>query len=213
MKLMFLGAPGAGKGTQAEIVSERYGIPAISTGALLREAISAETELGLKAKRYIDDGSLVPDEVVIGIIQERLKKDDCKNGFILDGFPRTVAQAKALDDMGVKIDGVIDIEVSDSDIMKRLGGRRLCGKCGASYHTEYKPCTVEGICDKCGGELVIRADDKPEVIESRLAVYHEQTEPLKDYYAERGVLKTVIGKEKIEDTTALTLAAIESIRG
>ena len=124
-----------------------------------------------------------------------------------------VAQAKALDDMGVKIDGVIDIEVSDSDIMKRLGGRRLCGKCGASYHTEYKPCTVDGICDKCGGELVIRADDKPEVIESRLAVYHEQTEPLKDYYAERGVLKTVIGKEKIEDTTALTLAAIESIRG
>lgn len=213
MKLMFLGAPGAGKGTQAEIVSERYGIPAISTGALLREAIGAGTELGRKAKQYIDDGALVPDEVVIDIIKERLQKDDCKGGFILDGFPRTVAQAKALDAMGVRMDGVISIEVSDEDIIKRLGGRRLCGSCGASYHLEYKPCAVEGICDKCGGELVIRADDKPEVIKSRLSVYHEQTEPLKDYYAEKGVLKTIVGQEKIEDTTALTLSAIESIRG
>lgn len=213
MKLMFLGAPGAGKGTQAEIVSERYGIPAISTGALLREAMNAGTELGRKAKQYIDSGALVPDEVVIGIIQQRLQKDDCKGGFILDGFPRTVAQAKALDEMGVKMDGVISIEVSDADIVRRLGGRRLCADCGASYHVEYKPCAVDGICDKCGGALIIRADDKPEVIQSRLAVYHEQTEPLKDYYAEKGVLKTVVGQEKIEDTTALTLAAIESIRG
>ena len=155
----------------------------------------------------------MPDEVVIDIIKERLQKDDCKGGFILDGFPRTVAQAKALDAMGVRMDGVISIEVSDEDIIKRLGGRRLCGSCGASYHLEYKPCAVEGICDKCGGELVIRADDKPEVIKSRLSVYHEQTEPLKDYYAEKGVLKTVVGQEKIEDTTALTLSAIESIRG
>lgn len=213
MKLMFLGAPGAGKGTQAEIVSERYGIPAISTGALLREAIGAGTELGLKAKSYIDGGSLVPDDVVIGIIKERLKAEDCKNGFILDGFPRTVAQAKALDDMGIVMDGVVDIEVADEDIVRRLGGRRLCGKCGASYHVEYKPVKVDGKCDKCDGELVIRADDKPEVIKSRLAVYHEQTEPLKEYYAERGILKTVVGQEKIEDTTSLTLAAIESIRG
>lgn len=213
MKLMFLGAPGAGKGTQAEIVSERYHIPAISTGALLREAIGAGTELGLRAKSYIDGGALVPDDVVIGIIKERLKEEDCKNGFILDGFPRTVAQAAALDEMGIAMDSVVDIEVADDDIVTRLGGRRLCSKCGASYHTEYKPVRVSGKCDKCGGELMIRADDKPEVIRSRLAVYHEQTEPLKDYYAGRGVLKTVVGQERIEDTTALTLAAIESIRG
>lgn len=213
MKLMFLGAPGAGKGTQAEIVSERYAIPAISTGALLREAISAGTELGLKAKSYIDGGALVPDGVVIDIIRERLTKDDCKNGFILDGFPRTVAQAQALDEMGIEMDGVIDIEVADDAIVARLSGRRLCGKCGASYHIEYKPTALEGVCDKCGAGLVIRADDKPEVIISRLAVYHEQTEPLKDFYAAKGVLKIVVGQEKIEDTTALTLSAVESIRG
>ena len=213
MKLMFLGAPGAGKGTQAEIVSERYHIPAISTGALLREAMSAGTELGKKAKSYIDGGALVPDEVVIGIIKDRLAASDCENGFILDGFPRTVAQAKALDEMDVKMDGVISIEVADEDIIRRLGGRRLCGKCGASYHVEYKPVRVHGKCDKCDGELITRADDKPEVIKSRLDVYHEQTEPLKDFYAAKGVLKTVVGQEKIDDTTALTIAAIESIRG
>lgn len=213
MKLMFLGAPGAGKGTQAEIVSDRYQIPAISTGALLREAMSAGTELGMKAKSYIDGGALVPDDVVIGIIKERLVADDCKNGFILDGFPRTVAQAQALDEMDIKMDGVISIEVADEDIVRRLGGRRLCGKCGASYHTEYKPVRVDGKCDKCDGDLIIRADDKPEVIKSRLAVYHEQTEPLKGFYAAKGVLKTVVGQERIDDTTALTIAAIESIRG
>ena len=208
MKLMFLGAPGAGKGTQAEIVSERYGIPAISTGALLREAISAGTELGLKAKSYIDGGSLVPDDVVIGIIKERLKAEDCKNGFILDGFPRTVAQAKALDDMGIAMDGVVDIEVADEDIIRRLGGRRLCGKCGASYHVEYKTVKVDGKCDKCDGELVIRADDKPEVIKSRLAVYHEQTEPIKAYYEKLGLLVTAKGEDKLEDTTSNVAKAL-----
>ena len=213
MKLMFLGAPGAGKGTQAEVVSERYQIPAISTGALLREAIAKGTELGKKAKDYIDGGALAPDDVVIGIIKERLAADDCSGGFILDGFPRTVAQAIALDEMGIKMDGVISIEVADEVIIRRLGGRRLCGKCGSSYHVDYKPTAVAGICDKCNGELVTRADDKPEVIKSRLDVYHKQTEPVKDFYAAKGVLKLVIGQEEIEDTTALTIAAIESIRG
>jgi adenylate kinase len=213
MKLMFLGAPGAGKGTQAEVVSERYQIPAISTGALLREAMANGTELGKKAKSYIDGGALAPDDVVIGIIKERLAADDCKNGFILDGFPRTVAQAIALDEMKIKMDGVISIEVTDETILRRLGGRRLCGKCGTSYHMDYKPTSVAGICDKCGGELVIRADDKPEVIKSRLDIYHKQTEPLKDFYAAKGLLKTVIGQEGIQDTSALTIATIESIRG
>ena len=213
MKLMFLGAPGAGKGTQAEVVSERYQIPAISTGALLREAIAKGTELGKKAKDYIDGGALAPDDVVIGIIKERLAADDCSGGFILDGFPRTVAQAIALDEMGIKMDGVISIEVADEVIIRRLGGRRLCGKCGSSYHVDYKPTAVAGVCDKCHGELVTRADDKPEVIKSRLVIYHEQTEPLKDFYAAKGNLKLVIGQEEIEDTTALTLATIESIRG
>ena len=213
MKLMFLGAPGAGKGTQAEVVSERYQIPAISTGALLREAMANGTELGKKAKSYIDGGNLAPDDVVIGIIKERLAAEDCNGGFILDGFPRTVAQAIALDEMGIKMDGVISIEVDDETIIRRLGGRRLCGKCGSSYHVDYKPTAVAGVCDKCHGELVTRADDKPEVIKSRLVIYHEQTEPLKDFYAAKGNLKLVIGQEKIEDTTALTLATIESIRG
>ena len=213
MKLMFLGAPGAGKGTQAEVVSERYQIPAISTGALLREAMANGTELGKKAKSYIDGGNLAPDDVVIGIIKERLAAEDCRGGFILDGFPRTVAQAIALDEMGIKMDGVISIEVDDETIIRRLGGRRLCGKCGSSYHVDHKPTAVAGVCDKCQGELVTRADDKPEVIKSRLVIYHEQTEPLKDFYAAKGNLKLVIGQEKIDDTTALTLATIESIRG
>ena len=213
MKLIFLGAPGAGKGTQAEVVSERYQIPAISTGALLREAMANGTELGKKAKSYIDGGALAPDEVVIGIIKERLAADDCKNGFILDGFPRTVAQAIALDEMEIKMDGVISIEVADETIIRRLGGRRLCGKCGSSYHVDYKPTAVAGICDKCQGELITRADDKPEVIKNRLDIYHEQSEPIKDFYAAKGVLRTVNGQEAIENTTALTIANIESIRG
>ena len=210
---MFLGAPGAGKGTQAEIVSEKYNIPTISTGALLREAMAKGTELGKSAKSYIDAGDLVPDSVVIGIIEHRLKDDDCKNGFILDGFPRTVPQAQALDAMGVNMDLVISIEVPDEKIIARMGGRRLCKKCASTYHILYNPSESEGKCDKCEGELYTRADDVPEVVKERLHVYHEQTEPLKEYYASKGKLVTVEGQEQVADTTALTLAAIEKFRG
>ncbi len=210
---MFLGAPGAGKGTQAEIVSEKYNIPTISTGALLREAMAKGTELGKSAKSYIDAGNLVPDSVVIGIIEHRLKEDDCKDGFILDGFPRTVPQAQALDAMGVNMDLVISIEVPDEKIVTRMGGRRLCKKCGSTYHILYNPSETEGKCDKCDGELYTRADDVPEVVKERLHVYHDQTEPLKDYYASKGKLVTVEGQEQVADTTALTLAAIEKFRG
>ena len=213
MKLMFLGAPGAGKGTQSEIVSEKYSIPTISTGALLREAMAEGTELGKSAKSYIEAGKLVPDEVVIGIIHERLKKDDCQKGFILDGFPRTVPQAEALDAMGVEMDLVISIEVPDGKIVSRMGGRRMCRECGASYHVVYNPTKVDDKCDRCNGELYVRKDDAPEVVKSRLEVYHTQTEPLKDYYSAKGKLVIVEGQEKVEDTTALTLAAIEKIRG
>ncbi len=207
MKIIFLGAPGAGKGTQAEIVSERLGIPSISTGAIIREAIKTGTEMGMKARKYTESGALVPDEVVIGIIQERLAKPDCKNGFILDGFPRTVPQAEALDAMGVKLDVVLSIEVSDSAIVERMSGRRVC-ECGASYHTKYNP-SKDGVhCDKCGKPLTIRRDDAPEVVESRLKVYHETTEPLKEFYAAKGILKIVEGQERVEDTTALTLGAL-----
>ena len=213
MKLMFLGAPGAGKGTQSEIVSEKYSIPTISTGALLREAMAEGTELGKSAKSYIEAGNLVPDDVVIGIIHERLEKDDCRNGFILDGFPRTVPQAEALDAMGVEMDLVISIEVPDDKIVARMGGRRMCRECGTSYHVVYNPTKVDDKCDKCNGALYIRKDDAPEVVKSRLDVYHTQTEPLKDYYSAKGKLVIVEGQEKVEDTTALTLAAIEKIRG
>lgn len=209
MNLIFLGAPGAGKGTQAEKVSEKLGIPTISTGNIIREALKNETEMGLKAKSFIESGKLVPDEVVIGIIKDRLAEDDCKNGFILDGFPRTIPQAEALDTMGIKIDKVIDIEVADEKIVQRMSGRRVCPDCGASYHTEYKKPIKDGICNACGAELIIRKDDKPEVVLDRLAVYHEQTEPLKDYYAAKGILKEVEGQEEVADTTALTFKALE----
>lgn len=208
MKIIFFGAPGAGKGTQAEIVSEKLNIPTISTGAIIRSAIKEGTEMGLAAKAKIEAGGLVPDEVVIGIIKERLAMDDCKDGFILDGFPRTVPQAKALTEMGIAIDVVLDLEVEDEKIVKRMSGRRVCLKCGASYHTEYKKPAKEGICDVCGDALSIRKDDAPEVVESRLKVYHEETEPLKDYYAEMGILREVQGQEELADTTALTLAAL-----
>lgn len=208
MKIIFLGAPGAGKGTQAEIVSERLAIPTISTGAIIREAIKNGTEMGLAAKKFTDAGALVPDEVVIGIIRERLAKDDCQNGFILDGFPRTVPQAEALDAMGVALDAVVSLEVADEKIVERMSGRRVCAKCGATYHTLYNPSASGTACDKCGGELSIRRDDAPEVVKSRLDVYHESTEPLKDFYAAKGVLRLVEGQEKLEDTTALTLAAL-----
>lgn len=209
MKLILLGAPGAGKGTQAEIISEKYNIPTISTGNIIRAALKNGTEMGLKAKSYIDAGNLVPDEVVIGIIKERLAEDDCKNGFILDGFPRTIPQAEALDKMGFEIDRALSIEVDDAEIIKRMSGRRVCGKCGASYHTEFKKPEKEGICNVCGGELVIRKDDEPETVMNRLKVYHEQTEPLKDYYKSCGKLITVEGQDKVEDTTALVLKALE----
>ena len=195
MRIIFLGAPGAGKGTQSELISAQYGIPAISTGAIIREAIATGTDMGLEAKAYTEKGMLVPDEVVIGIIKERLVKDDCKKGFILDGFPRTVAQAEALDEMGV--------EVKDEDIVKRMSGRRVCGSCGSSYHIVYKPSRSGEQCDKCGSDLSIRADDKPEVVLDRLRVYHEMTEPLKDYYKSKGKCVEVEGQEILDDTSAL----------
>ncbi|MBQ3870086.1 MAG: adenylate kinase [Clostridia bacterium] len=203
MRIIFLGAPGAGKGTQSELISAQYGIPAISTGAIIREAIATGTDMGLEAKAYTEKGMLVPDEVVIGIIKERLVKDDCKKGFILDGFPRTVAQAEALDEMGVDIDLVISIEVKDEDIVKRMSGRRVCGSCGSSYHIVYKPSRSGEQCDKCGSDLSIRADDKPEVVLDRLRVYHEMTEPLKDYYKSKGKCVEVEGQEILDDTSAL----------
>lgn len=209
MKLILLGAPGAGKGTQAEVICEKFNIPAISTGNILREAIKNGTEMGIKAKSYIDNGNLVPDEVVIGIINDRLAEDDCKNGFILDGFPRTIPQAEALDKMNIGIDCALSIEVADEKIMQRLSGRRVCLTCGATYHVDYKKPATEGICNNCGAELVQRNDDKPETIADRLAVYHSQTEPLKDYYKKAGKLITVEGQEEVKDTTALVLAALE----
>lgn len=209
MNIIFLGAPGAGKGTQAEIVSKKYDIPAISTGNIIRAALKNGTEMGLKAKAYIEEGKLVPDEVVIGIIQERLKEPDCKKGFILDGFPRTIPQAEALDAMGVGIDRVINIDVPDESIVKRMSGRRVCKNCGASYHVEFKKPAVDGVCNECGGELVQRTDDAPETVLERLKVYHVETEPLIAYYAKTGKLRTVTGQEKVEDTTALTLKAVE----
>lgn len=209
MNIIFLGAPGAGKGTQAAIVSERFGIPAISTGAIIRGAIQNGSPMGLKAKAFTEVGALVPDDVVIGIIKERLAEPDCAKGFILDGFPRTVPQAEALDQMGVVIDHVVSIEVSDERIVKRMSGRRVCGKCGATYHIESLPSKDGKTCDVCGTELTIRKDDAPEVVKSRLETYHSTTEPLKAYYEKTGKLKLVEGQELVEDTTALTLAALE----
>ena len=211
MKLILLGAPGAGKGTQAEIISEKYEIPSVSTGNMIRAALKNGTEMGLKAKAYIDAGELVPDEVVIGIVEERLNEADCKNGFILDGFPRTIPQAEALDKMNVGLDCALSIEVADEEIVKRMSGRRVCEKCGASYHTEFKKPSSEGVCDVCGGKLVVRKDDEPETVLNRLTVYHEQTEPLKDYYRNCGKLITVEGQDEVADTTALVLKALSEI--
>ncbi|RHO50068.1 adenylate kinase [Pseudoruminococcus massiliensis] len=210
MKIILLGAPGAGKGTQAEVICNRYNIPAISTGNIIREALKTGTEMGLKAKSYMESGALVPDEVVIGIIKERIVKDDCKDGFILDGFPRTIPQAEALDKMGIVIDKVVDIEVPDEKIINRMSGRRVCEKCGASYHLEYKKPKVEGICDACSGTLIQRKDDHPDTVKSRLDVYHSETEPLKDYYEKQGKLTVVEGQEEIEDTTRLLIEALEA---
>lgn len=208
IKLILLGAPGAGKGTQAEKISATYGIPAISTGAIIRDAIKNGTEMGVAAKEYTEKGALVPDSVVIGIIKERLAEKDASHGFVLDGFPRTVNQAEALDKMGVEITDVISIEVSDETILNRMSGRRVCKACGATYHVTDNPSPNGEKC-ACGEELTVRADDKLDVVKSRLDTYHEQTEPLKDYYRSKGLLKIVEGQEKLEDTTALTKKALE----
>ncbi len=209
MKLILLGAPGAGKGTQAEKIVNKYNIPAISTGNILRAAVKDGTEMGLKAKSYMDAGQLVPDEILIGIIKDRLKEKDCENGFILDGFPRTIPQAQALEDMGIGIDKVLDIEVKDEAITKRMSGRRVCSKCGNSYHVEYKKPAKEGVCDACGGELIQRKDDAPETVKARLVEYHQMTEPLKDFYDKLDKLVIVEGQEEVADTTALVFAALE----
>ncbi len=209
MNLILLGAPGAGKGTQAEILCERLNIPTISTGNMIREALKSGTEMGLKAKAFIEAGKLVPDEVVIGIVDERLRQDDCKNGFILDGFPRTIPQAEALDRMGVTIDRVVDIHVPDEVITRRVSGRRACLDCGNTYHIETKKPQVDGVCDRCGSTLVQRKDDKPETVQERLQVYHEQTEPLRDYYDAAGKLLVVDGQQGIQEIAEQTLALLK----
>ena len=201
MKLILLGAPGAGKGTQADILCEKLDIPTISTGNILRAAVKNGTPTGLKAKEYMDAGKLVPDEVIIGIISERLAEPDCAKGYILDGVPRTIAQAEALEKAGIQFDCVLDIEVSDEEIVSRMSGRRACTDCGATYHVKAAPPKAEGVCDACGGKLVQRDDDKPETVQDRLRVYHAQTEPLKEFYAQRGILKSVDNQPTIEATT------------
>ena len=208
MKLIMLGAPGAGKGTQAAVLSERLGIPTISTANILRAAVKNGTPVGLQAKSYMDAGKLVPDEVIIGIVAERLTEADCAKGFILDGVPRTIAQAEALEAAGVRFDCVLDIEVSDEEIVSRMSGRRACTDCGATYHVTAAPPRAEGVCDACGGRLVQRDDDKPETVLDRLSVYHAQTEPLKEFYAQRGILKRVDNKPTIEATAKAIAAAL-----
>ena len=208
MKIIFLGPPGAGKGTKAEIVAERLGIPTISTGAIIREAIKSGSPMGVEAKKFIDAGNLISDDVVIGIVKERLAKSDCKRGFILDGFPRTVSQAIALSDMGIAIDRVVFIDVPDEVIFDRMSGRRVCQKCGATYHVTDHPSKAGDLCEKCGGELMIRSDDAPEVVHSRLEVYHTTTEPLYDYYVAKGNLVHVDGMGSVEETIARTFRAL-----
>ena len=199
MKIIMLGAPGAGKGTQADKICEKYGIPHISTGDIFRANIKNNTELGRKAKSYMDQGLLVPDELTCDLVADRIKNEDCKNGYVLDGFPRTIPQAKALDkvlaDMGTQIDYAINVEVPDENIINRMSGRRACPGCGATYHIVHIPTKVEGICDKCGGQLVLRDDDKPETVKKRLDVYHEQTQPLIDFYHAKDVLFEVDGTQ------------------
>lgn len=211
MNLIIMGAPGAGKGTQSENISEKFNIPAISTGDILRSAIKNGTELGKQAKSFIDAGKLVPDTVVIDIIKEHLATDACKNGFILDGFPRSIPQAEALDAMGVQIDAVLSLEVPDETIVTRMSGRRTCPGCGASYHVLYKPSAKADVCDKCGADLVIRADDKPETVLNRLKTFHDQTEPVKSYYAAKNKLICVVGQEEVADTTKLVFEALSKI--
>lgn len=208
MKMLIMGAPGSGKGTQSEILTEELSIPAISTGAMLRTAIAEGTEVGKEASKYINDGKLVPDEVMINLVLDRISKDDCANGYILDGFPRTLAQAEAMTDAGIEIDTALMIDVEDEAIMGRLGGRRVCGKCGATYHTQFKPSSKGDKCEVCGEELTIRDDDKPETIANRLKIYHETTAPVIDYYREMGKLTVVKAVEGVEATTELVLKAL-----
>ena len=210
MKLILLGAPGAGKGTQAEILCDKLGIPTISTGNILRAAVKEGTPMGLKAKAFMDAGALVPDEVIVGIVKERLTQPDCANGFILDGMPRTIAQGEALEQMGVEIDKVINLVGSDEEITKRMSGRRVCGSCGASYHIVNKRPAVEGKCDRCGGELTIRKDDEPATVLDRLKAYHEQTEPLVEFYRQRGKLVEAPDQGSIEANTAYVLKLLEA---
>ena len=210
MNLILLGAPGAGKGTQAELLVQKLGIPAISTGNMLREAIANGTEVGMQAKHYMDNGLLVPDEVILGIVAERVTQSDCAKGFILDGVPRTLAQAEALEAKHIRIDHVVSIEIDDSVIEGRMTGRRVCSKCGASYHVVANPSKTEGICDLCGGELAIRKDDAPETVRKRLTVYHAETEVLKDFYAKLGRLRIVNGNQSIEGANNEILEAIKA---
>ena len=210
MNLILLGAPGAGKGTQAEIICAKLNIPSISTGNILRAAVKEGTEMGLKAKTYMDEGHLVPDEVIIGILKERLAQPDCANGFILDGVPRTIAQAEAIETMGIRIDKVLELQVEDNVIVERMSGRRVCEKCGASYHIVNKKSKVEGVCDLCGGKTVIRKDDQPATVLDRLKAYHEQTEPLVDFYRTRGKLAEIKFCPSIEETTAEIMKALEA---
>ena len=208
MKIILLGAPGAGKGTQSEIISRKLGIPTISTGNILRAAVKEGTPIGLQAKSYMDAGKLVPDEIIIGIIQERLAEPDCAGGFILDGVPRTIAQAEALERHGIRFDAVLSLEVADSVIEARMTGRRTCHGCGATYHIVAAPPKTEGVCDKCGGRLVQRKDDAPETVKARLEVYHKETEPLKDFYAQRGLLKPVENQPSVEETSQAILRVL-----
>ena len=208
MNIVFLGPPGAGKGTQAKIICEKLNIPQISTGDMLRSAIANQTETGLKAKTFMDAGQLVPDEVVIALVKERLAMDDCRNGYILDGFPRTIPQAEALVNAGIEIDCVISIEIDDAVIEQRMTGRRVCGSCGASFHIVANPPKVDGVCDLCGAALTVRKDDAPETVKNRLKVFHAETEPLKDFYKKLGNLKLVEGNQPIENATRDILAAL-----
>ena len=208
MNLILLGAPGAGKGTQGELISGKLGIPTISTGNMLRDAMKKETPLGKQVKKYMDEGSLVPDDVILSIIAQRIAQPDCEKGYILDGVPRTLPQAQALDAKGIRIDHVISLEVDDSEIAQRMAGRRVCTKCGASYHVVSNPPKLEGICDLCGAEVAIRKDDQPETVKHRLEVYHASTEVLKAYYAGQGKLRLVYGNQPIEDTHKDILKAI-----
>lgn len=208
MKLILLGAPGAGKGTQAEILSRRCNIPTISTGNILRAAMKAGTPVGLKAKEYVEAGKLVPDDVIIGIVRERLSEDDCKKGYILDGMPRTIPQAQALEEAGIDIDVALSLEISDEEIVRRMSGRRTCKDCSTTFHVVSNPPKTEGKCDNCGGELTIRKDDAPETVKARLDVYHKETEPLKDFYSKRGRLRLVDNQPTVEETTAQVVKAL-----